>query len=143
MGWWQTLIVALATYGFTKLVDQVVAYLREPREFRKHRRELALQEIEQFKGEVGRYVELAANWKPHESKESAYLDLFENDFELIGRLKKYPPVANAGRDALHWCMIVASEEKESSGNLLERKKELNDKYNTFLAKCDEYLDGIV
>lgn len=143
MVWWQTLIVALATYAVTKLVDQLVTHLREPREFRKRRQELALQEIEQLKGDVGRYVELAANWKPYEWKESAYLDLPENDHELIGRLRKYPPVANAGRDALHWCKIVASEEKQLPGEPLEPKKELNEKYNIFLSKCDEYLDSIV
>lgn len=143
MGWWQTLIVALATYGGTRLLDELVRRLREPREFRKQRREYALQEIEQFKGEVGRYVELASNWKSHEQKESAYLSLFENDYELIGRLTKYPPVAKAGRDTLHWCMIVASEEKNQSGDLVKRKEELAEKHRDFLKKCDEYLDSIV
>ncbi|WP_143004211.1 hypothetical protein [Thiohalorhabdus denitrificans] len=127
----------------TKLVDHLVAYYGEPREFRKRRREFALHEIEQFKADVGRYVELAANWQPHENKQPAYMDLFENDYELIGRIKKYPLVANAGRDALHWCKIVASEEQRQSAELLERKRELDEKYRIFLTKCDEYLQSIV
>lgn len=143
MTWWQTLVVALATYVVTRGADHVIAYFGEPRDFRKRRREFALHEIEQFKAEVGRYVELAANWQPHENKQSTYLELFESDYELIGRIKKYPSVAKAGRDALHWCKIVASEEQRNSGELPERKKELEEKYKTFLAKCDEYLESIV
>jgi len=143
MTWWQTLVVALATYVVTKLVDHLIAYFGEPREFRKRRREFALHEVEQFKADVGRCVELAANWQPHEKKQSAYEDVFATDYELIGRMKKYPSVANAGRDALHWCQIVAMDEKEHYGDLPERKRELNEKFETFLTKCDEYLDFFV
>jgi hypothetical protein len=40
--WWQTLVVALAIYPVTKLIDLLIAFITEKREFKKRRRELAL-----------------------------------------------------------------------------------------------------
>lgn len=143
MIWWQTLTVALVTYTATKLVDELLKLLTEKREFRKRRRDLALTDIEGLKDEIGILYELAANWKPFNEKQSVYASSFELDHSLVGKMNKYPMVSQAARDTLHWCKIVAYEEDTNAKELIERKKELGEKYRGFLSKCDEYLDQIV
>jgi len=137
--WWQTLTVALTTYAVTKLVD----LFTEKRDFRKRRRDLALTDIEQLKDRIGTLYELAANWKGFDQKQSCYIEAFEADHELIGRINKYPPVAQVARDTIHWCKIVAAEEKQGSNSTVEHKKELAEKYRNFLCQCDDYLSGLI
>lgn len=143
MTWWQTLMVALITYAFTKFVDLAISFATERREFRKHRRDLALTDIEQLKDEIGTFYELAANWKGFDQKQSSYIEAFKADHELIGRINKYPPVAQAARDTIHWCKIVASDERQGANSTVENKKELSEKYRNFLGQCDEYLSSLV
>ena len=144
MSWWQALVVALATYAVTKLIDLLIVFTTEKREFKKHRRELALSDIEKLKDEVGTLYELAANWKSFGEKQKAYIEAFERDHELIGRLHKYPLIAPVARDAVHWCKIVAEEERSGgSGSTVEQKQELARKFKVFLDTCENYLDDLV
>lgn len=108
MTWWEALLVALTTYVVTKGGDIVASHLFEGREFRKKRRDFALTDIQELKDEVGLIVELAANWKSYESKENHYRALLDRDHIILGRLQKCgQEVAQAARDTLHWCMLVA------------------------------------
>lgn len=143
MEWWQTLVVALLTYGFTKTIDHLISISKEKRDFKKVRRERMLQEIEDLKDEVGRYYELSANWKTHEMKADKYKEMMTEDDHLIGKYNKYPEVVNAARDAIHWCKIVAHVEMEHSTDVIERKKELSKKYKEFIKICDEKLNNAV
>lgn len=58
--------------------------------------------------EIGKLYELAENWKSFEEKQGSYLTNFENDHELVGKFNTYPSIAQAARDTVHWCRIVAS-----------------------------------
>lgn len=142
MTWWQALAVALTTYAVTKLIDLMIGSVMDKREFKKRRRELALSEIEKLKDEIGTLYELAANWKAFDQKAQAYRSVFERDHELVGRSNKYNPIAQAARDAVHWCRIVANEEHNAGGSIFEQKKELANKFHVFLQACDAYLDDL-
>ena len=113
MEWWQTLLVALSTYAFTKTVDHWLSISKEKREFKKLRREKMLEEIEDLKDEVGRYYELTANWKLHEMKTDKYRDMMTEDDNLIGKYNKYPEIANSARDIIHWCKYSCPRENMS------------------------------
>lgn len=143
MNWWQTLIVALSTLIVTKLIDLFVSKFTEKREFNKFRREKISDEIEVLKNEIGKLFELAANWKSFEEKQRSYLTNFQNDHELIGKLNKYPSIAQAARDTVHWCIIVASCEMRQTDDLIENKKELGEKFKKFLTACDDYMNSLV
>jgi hypothetical protein len=143
MNWWQTLIVALSTLVVTKGIDLFVSWFNEKREFNKYRREKVTDDIEALKNEIGRLFELAANWKSFEEKQRSYLTNFENDHELIGKFNKYPSIAQAARDTVHWCRIVASCEMKLTTDLIENKKELGEKFRKFLTTCDDYMNSIV
>ena len=86
---------------------------------------------------------MAANWKSFEEKQRTYLTNFENDHELVGKFNKYPSIAQAARDTVHWCRIVASCEMKQTNDLIENKKELGDKFKIFLNACDDYMDSLV
>jgi hypothetical protein len=143
MEWWQTLVVALCTYGFTKFVDHLIYISKEKREFKKTRRERMLTEIEELKDEVGRYFELASNWKSYEMKADKYKKMMLDDDHVIGKYNKYPDIVNAARDALHWCKIVSDDEKKRRDSLAGNKKELVNKYSAFIKICDKQLDNAV
>lgn len=142
MTWLQTLIVALATLVVTKFVDLVISFYSEKREFRRFRRESAFREIDELKNEVGKLVELSLNWKAFDQKQKTYIQKLENDHEIIGRYKKYTTVANAARDTIHWCSIVASCEMKGSDDLIKNKNELENKFQNFLQVCDKFLDKL-
>jgi len=143
MTWWQTLIVALSTLVVTKGVDVFISWITEKKEFNRYRREKITDEIEALKNEIGKLFELAANWKSFEEKQRSYLANFENDHELVGKFNKYPSIAQAARDTVHWCRIVASCEMKSTNDLIENKKELGEKFRTFLAVCDGYMKSLI
>lgn len=105
---------------------------------------MALQDLQELKDQNGGLYELAANWKAHQSKAPRYQQAFDQDYALIGRLHKYgSEVAQAGRNTLHWCMLVASDERDRANDVHETKKELAEKHREFLAACERYLDGLV
>ena len=143
MTWWQTLIVALSTLIVTKGIDLLIAWFTEKREFNRFRREKTIEEIESLKNEIGKLFELAANWKAFEEKQRSYLANFENDHELVGRYNKYPSIAQAARDTVHWCRIVASCEMKQTHDLIENKKEMGEKFKKFLTACDDYINSMV
>jgi len=143
MNWWQALIVALSTLVVSKVVDLFESWFKEKREFNKFRREKINDEIEALKNEIGKLFELASNWKSFEEKQRSYLTNFENDHELIGKFNKYPSIAQAARDTVHWCRIVASCEMRYTNNLIENKKELGEKFRKFLITCDDYMNSMV
>ena len=143
MNWWQALIVALSTLIVTKVIDLFVSKFTEKREFNKFRRENISDEIESLKNEIGKLFELAENWKSFEEKQRTYLTTFENDHELVGKFNKYPSIAQAARDTVHWCRIVASCEMRQTDDLIENKKELGDKFKIFLNACDDYMNSLV
>jgi len=143
MNWWQTLIVVLSTLIVTKLIDLFVSKFTEKREFNKFRREKVSDEIEALKNEIGKLFELAANWKSFEEKQRSYLTNFQNDYELVGKFNKYPSIAQAARDTVHWCKIVASCEMKQTDDLIENKKELGEKFKKFLTACDDYMNSLV
>lgn len=143
MVWWQTLVVALSTLVLTKTVDIVISVYAEKRNFKKMRRELALKEIEELKNEVGIIYELAANWMAYKEKEEAYKSKFLTDYHMVGKYNKYPVVAQAARDVIHWCKIVASDERESGYELIKNKNELGEKFKLFLVACEDYLETVV
>jgi len=122
MNWWQTLIVALSTLIVTKTIDFLVSKFSGKREFNKFRKEKISDEIETLKNEIGILYELAGNWKSFEEKQRSYLSNFENDHELIGKFNKYPSIAQAARDTVHLCRIVASSEMKHDDDLIESKK---------------------
>ena len=127
----------------TKVIDLFVSKFTEKREFNKFRRENISDEIESLKNEIGKLLELAANWKSFEEKQRTYLTNFENDHELVGKFNKYPPIAQAARDTVHWCRIVASCEMKQTDDLIENKKELGNKFKIFLTACDDYMNSLV
>jgi hypothetical protein len=143
MNWWQTLIVALSTLIVTKVLDLIFLKFTEKRELNKYRRERISDEMEALKDEIGKLCELALNWKSFEEKQRSYLTNFENDHELVGKFNKYPPIAQAARDAVHWCRIVASCEMKQTHDLIENKKELVSKFKLFLKTCDDYIKNLV
>ena len=143
MGWWQTLIVALSTLIVTKFIGLFESKVTEKREFTKFRREKISDEIEALKNEIGKLFELAENWKTYEEKQKSYLTNFQNDHELVGKFNKYPSIAQAARDTVHWCRIVASGEKKQTSDLIENKKELGEKFKIFLTACDDYMNSLV
>lgn len=144
MSWEQALAVALITYVVTKGTDLVAHRLSERREFRKRRRDMALQDLQEIKDQIGGLYELAGSWKGYNSKATHYQEAFGQDHVLVGRLHKYgPEVAQAGRDTLHWCMLVAADEKGQTHERHQTKKELADKHGEFLAACERYLDNLV
>ena len=143
MVWWQTLIVALSTIVVTKGLDLLISWLTQKREFNRFRREKITEEIEALKNEVGKLFELAANWKSFEEKQRTYLTNFQNDHELVGKFNKYPSIAQAARDTVHWCGIVASCEMRQTHDLIENKKELGEKFKKFLTVCDDYLNRMI
>jgi hypothetical protein len=143
MTWWQTLIVALSTLVVTKIIDLIVAQFTEKREFKRFRREKITEEIEALKDEIGKLFELTANWKPFDEKQKSYLANFENDHELVGKFNKYPSIAQAARDTVHWCRIVASCEMKQTNDLIENKKEMGEKFKFFLKACDDYINSMV
>jgi len=71
MNWWQALIVALSTLIVTKVIDLFVSKFNEKRDFNKFRREKISDEIETLKNEMGKLIELAANWKSFEEKQKS------------------------------------------------------------------------
>ncbi|WP_419662332.1 hypothetical protein [Desulfosarcina variabilis] len=73
MNWWQTLIVALSTLIVTKVIDLLISWITQKREFNRFRREKIAEEIEALKNEIGMLYELAANWKSYEEKQKSYL----------------------------------------------------------------------
>lgn len=143
MNWWQALIVALSTLIVTRVLDFVLTMLTEKSELNKYRREKVSDEIEILKNEVGKLYELASNWKSFEEKQRSYLTNFENDHELVGKFNKYPQIAQAARDTVHWCRIVASCEMKQTDDLIENKKELGNKFIVFMSACDDYIDNLV
>lgn len=142
MTWWQTLIVVLSTLIVTKVADLVVSMFTQKREFNKFKRERIYNEVESLKNEIGKLYELAANWKSFNEKHRSYLTGFEKDDELIGNFNKYPSIAVAARDAVHWCKIVATCERECTNDLIENKKELAEKFKLFLKTCDEFINSL-
>ena len=142
MTWWQTLTVALATLVVTKLIDLIISTFTERKEFYKYRRQTIYAEIEHLKDEVGILIELSANWKVFDEKQETYIFNFGKDHELVGKYNKYPKIANAARDAVHWCKIVASCEKNHADDLVENKNKLQEKYCFFLQVCDEYVNSM-
>ena len=135
--------MALSTLVVTKGVDVFISWITEKKEFNRYRREKITDEIEALKNEIGKLFELAANWKSFEEKQRSYLANFENDHELVGKFNKYPSIAQAARDTVHWCRIVASCEMKSTNDLIENKKELGEKFRTFLAVCDGYMKSLI
>ena len=123
--------------------EYAISWFTEKREFNRYRREKITDEIEDLKNEIGKLFELTANWKSYEEKQRSYLTNFENDHELVGRFNKYPPIAQAARDTVHWCRIVASCEMRQTNNLIENKKEMGEKFKIFLTTCDEYMKSLV
>lgn len=137
------MIVALATLIVTKGIDFFISWLTEKREFNRFRREKTTEEIETLKNEIGKLFELAANWKSYEEKQRSYLTNFENNHELVGKFNKYPSIAQAARDTVHWCRIVASCEMRQTSDLIKNKKEMEEKFKNFLTICDDYLNKMV
>jgi hypothetical protein len=115
----------------------------EEREFNKFRRTKTTEEIEALKDEIGKLFELAANWKSFEEKQRSYLTNFENDHELVGKFNKYPSIAQAARDTVHWCRIVSSCEMRQTNDVIENKKEMGEKFKKFLTVCDDHIKGLV
>jgi hypothetical protein len=140
MEWWQILLVALTTFIVTKAVDFFIDLSKEKRNFHNLRRAKMLDEIEAFKDEVGRFYELASNWKSHEMKVEQYQAMMIDDDRIIGKYNEYPRIAVAGRDLIHWCKIVAYFEREPQTDLIKAKKELSEKYKVFIEVCNEQLD---
>ena len=147
MEWWQTLVTALFTYAVTKIVDYIISSSQEERNFQKLRREKMLQEIEDLKDAVGRFYELAANWKSYEMKAEQYKNMMLNEDNLIGKYNKYPEIASQTRDLIHTCNIIMSAERGDiqkgtmpAINVMEYKTELSEKHKKFLSVCDIKLD---
>lgn len=127
-------------FGYAETVGFWFAIAKEKRDFKKYRREKAYGEIEDLKDSIGKLYELTANWKSHDSKAGEYDKAFINDHELIGKYNKYPEIAAAARDVVHWCKIVAFSERETRGrDLIENKKE---KHREFLQACEIHLDKL-
>jgi hypothetical protein len=61
----------------------------------------------------------------------------------MGRYNKYPLIAQAARDTVHWCRIVASCEMKQTNDLIENKKEMGERFKMFLAACDDYIKSMV
>jgi hypothetical protein len=129
-------------WAIPRLLDFWLAIAKEKRDFKRFRWEKAYAEIEELKNAIGPLYELAANWKPYDSKLEQYHKAFTNDHELIGKFNKFPELAAAARDLVHWCKIAASSEMEISQDLINNKKELQQKQRAFLQACDAQLEKL-
>ena len=141
MEWWQTLLVALGTYGFTKLVDQLLSVWKEKRDFKLKRRDDTVAQIEHLKNELGKLYELAINAKTYEYS-GHYLKHPDNQFDLIGKWNKYPEIANAARDVVYWCSLARKVEKDPERQR-EHEEDLRMVYQTFLQVSDEFINRLV
>ena len=144
MIWWQALIISLSTLIVTKIIDLIIYKFTEKKEFNKYIRQKKTEEIETLKNEIGKLFELSANWKPFDEKQKFYLENFVNDHELVGKFNKYPSIAQAARDTVHWCRIVASYEMRLAiEDAVKNKKIMGEKFEIFLKTCDDYIESMV
>jgi hypothetical protein len=143
MEWWQGLVVAVTTYAVTKLVDHFIAISQYRHEFKKKKTENAFAEIEDLKDEVGRLYERSANWKSYEMKADDYEKALANDDYLIGKYNKYPEISRAARETVHYCKIVAYDEREHKDDVVKSKKELSAKYKEFIVVCNNYIEQML
>ena len=127
-----------------KVVDFWFAILQEKRNFLRSGREKAREEIEELKNQVGTIYELSINWNAYEAKQGEYTKFFAKDYEVIGRYNKYPDIAAAARDTVHFCKVVAYGEREADrhGDLVSNKKELAALYQSFVQTCDKYIESL-
>jgi hypothetical protein len=86
---------------------------------------------------------MGVNWKPIESKLSEYQKMMDNEERIIGRYNKYPEIASTAKDVVHWCKIICFGEREHLVDVVQTKKELVEKYKTFLECCDKYIESLV
>ena len=141
MEWWQTLLVALGTYGFTKFVDQLLTVWKDKRDFKLKRRDDTFAQIEDLKDQLGRMYELAINSKTYDYS-THYLHHPDNQFSLIGKWNKYPEIADAAREVVYWCTVVRKIERDPD-NQRKNEAELRERYQTFLQVCKKFIDGLV
>jgi hypothetical protein len=146
-------IVAAALGGGLTILGQIIskaldyrfAIWNEKRDFVKSQKKKAVEEIEELKNQVGTIYELSNNWTSYDTKLGHYAKFFEKDHEVIGRYNKYPKIAEAARNTVHFCKIVASDEKDGDrhGSLISNKRELREKYQIFIQTCDKYIENFV
>lgn len=142
MTWYQTLITALVSIAFTKLMDFLTAKAEERREFRKIRRKLAMEEIDILKNEIGQIYELASNWASYNQKQNHYIQFFNEEYRLLGKFHKYGNIAQKARDVLHWSKIIASDERDHASSVIEAKSQLHSSFKEFTNECEKYLNSI-
>jgi len=136
-------LVASVTAIWRLPTDRRTSQVSHQREgWKKHRRERALQDIDELKDRIGALYELASSWKGFEQKKKHYLTAFQDDHTLLGRFHKYGSVAQAARDVLHWCMFVMDAER-GAGGTRELKTQLNNKHKAFLCECENHLDSLL
>jgi hypothetical protein len=84
---------------------------------------------------------LSINWMPHAAKAEKYVELFAKEHDVLGRCAKYPEIASAAVDTIHYCKIVEYSERKTGENLdpITMKKELVEKYQAFIDACDNYI----
>ena len=138
MEWPATLIVALTTLIVTKLLDIPVRFFADRREFSKFRKQKVYEEIEILRDKVGVMYELASNWDSFEHKKHTYNVLFVDRDSLVGKYNKYPSIADAAREVVHLCTLVAAAE-EQHVDVDKRKTELHAAHKKFIAECETFL----
>nr|WP_050907912.1 hypothetical protein [Vibrio harveyi] len=139
--WWQPFFVTIATVVITKLVDHVIAISKEKRELSKARKSKKIDQIENLMDELSVYFEVAMSWKPYSEKACHYEKLFSDDDALIGKYNRYKNIVSHGREVLHYCKIIASEESPNTPLKVDNTKELKDvlskKYHEFITVCEQ------
>jgi hypothetical protein len=140
MEWWQGFLIAIGTYAATKAVDELLAWFREKRDFRKFRREKACTEIEELKNKIGQIYEYACD---EEFDSDGYHKVAEECYFLIGRSNKYPEIAEAGRATVDLCCAIETSRGSKDEESREYRSDLPGRFRRFLEACDKYTDNLL
>jgi len=151
----KTMIAAVVGGGLTilggivaKVIDIWASILKEKRDFIRSGREKAREEIDELKNEVGTIYELSISGKVYREKQLEYEKFFAKEHEVIGRYNKYPDIAQAARDTLHFCKIIRSDERDreirhlDSSDLLKNTEALTAQYQAFIQACNSYIQTL-
>jgi len=144
----KSIILALLGGGLvgaiiTKLLDFWFASLQDKRNFRRSRREKACAEIEELRNEISAFYELCVSWDEHKATLPDFAIFMAKEHEVIGRCSKYPEIAGAARDTVHFCKTVVSDaRKQEMRDLTSIKRELATKHRAFIQACDKYSDTL-
>lgn len=144
----KSIILALLGGGLAggiiaKLLEFWFASLQDKRDFRRSRREKACAEIEELRNQISVFYQLCISWDEHKATLPDLAIFMAKEHEVIGRCSKYPKIAAAAQDTVHFCKIVLSDaQKQEMRDLTSTKRELATKHRAFIQACDKYIESL-